>query len=71
MNKKILAVILGGFLFFTFAALVLGFVLLNSDLYGNSTPTYEGPPIIVFIMFLLGVFAIIGGVILTINRRYF
>lgn len=60
---------MGIFLFFTFVALVLGFVLLNTDLYGNSTPTYEGPPIIIFIMVLLGVFAVIGGVLLTINRR--
>ncbi len=60
---------MGIFLFFTFVALVLGFVLLNTDLYGNSTPTYEGPPIIIFIMVLLGVFAVIGGVILTISRR--
>ena len=60
---------MGIFLFFTFVALVLGFVLLNTDLYGNSTPTYEGPPIIIFIMVLLGVFAVIGGVLLTISRR--
>ena len=69
MDKNIRVVIIGGFLFFTVAALVLGFVLLNTDLYGNSTPTYEGPPIIIFILVLLGVFALIGGVILSINRR--
>jgi hypothetical protein len=61
--------IVGFIIFFAFAALVLGVVLLNTDLYGNSTPTYEGPPVIIFIMVLLGVFALIGGVILSINRR--
>ncbi|MHA1969571.1 MAG: hypothetical protein ACW964_17460 [Candidatus Hodarchaeales archaeon] len=69
MDKNIRIMIVGFIIFFAFAALVLGVVLLNTDLYGNSTPTYEGPPVIIFIMVLLGVFALIGGVILTINRR--
>ncbi|MHA2075150.1 MAG: hypothetical protein ACXACU_16660 [Candidatus Hodarchaeales archaeon] len=69
MDKNIRIMIVGFIIFFAFAALVLGVVLLNTDLYGNSTPTYEGPPVIIFIMVLLGVFALIGGVILSINRR--
>jgi hypothetical protein len=61
--------IVGFLIFFAFAALVLGVVLLSTDLYGNSTPNYTGLPIIIFIMVLIGVLALIGGVILSIIRR--
>ena len=68
LNKSIRFILIGFLVFFTFSALVLGFVL-SSDLSDNDTSNYVGPGIIAFIIVVLGVFALISGVIIAIIRR--
>jgi hypothetical protein len=68
LNKNIRFILIGFLVFFTLSALILG-VVLSSDLPDNDTSNYAGPGIIAFIIVLLGVFALISGVIIAVIRR--
>ncbi|MFX0086801.1 MAG: hypothetical protein ACFFAU_14105 [Candidatus Hodarchaeota archaeon] len=68
MKKSIRFILIGFLVFFTFSAFVLGIVLFT-DLDNNDSSNYVGPGIIAFILVLLGVVALISGVVITLIRR--